>query len=98
MSTKLRHVAIVAGTLVALGLTGCANSKSSNKSDAQSAKNASMGVVNTHCAMRPGSPVNPDAPTAEWKGQKVGFCCPGCLSAWNKLDDAQKAEHLAKAK
>lgn len=97
MNTKLTRCALLAGSILAMSLiAGC--DKNKNDGQAASGKNASMGVVNTHCAMRPGSPVNPDAPTAEWKGQKVGFCCPGCLSAWNKLDDAQKAEHLAKAK
>ncbi len=92
---KSSRFALAFGAALTLALVGgCANNKNA---DAAPAKDASMGVVNKSCAMRPGSPVNPEV-TDMWQGQKVGFCCPGCLSAWNKLDDAQKADHLAKAK
>ncbi len=33
----------------------------------------------------------------EWKGKKVGMCCPGCMPKWSKLSDAQKDAALAKA-
>lgn len=94
---SLVRAALVASSLLAISLVaGC----DKNKSDGQAAsgQNASMGVVNAKCPMQPNSAVNPGAPTAEWQGQKIGFCCPGCANAWSKLDDTQKADRLAKAK
>lgn len=97
MKTNLMRATLAAGSLLAMSLlAGCA--KNASDGQASSGANASMGVVNTKCPMRPSSAVNPDGPTAEWNGQKVGFCCAGCANAWSKLDDAQKAERLAKAK
>lgn len=96
MKTRLMRATLVGSLLAVTLVAGCNNNKSD--ANAQSGQNASMGVVNTHCPMQPGSAVNPNAPTAEWQGQKVGFCCPGCANAWSKLSDAQKAERLANAK
>lgn len=97
MKTRLMRSTLIAGAIVAAALaTGCTNNKSD--AHASSGQSASMGVVNAHCPMQPGSAVNPNAPTAEWQGKKVGFCCPGCANAWSKLSDAQKAERLANAK
>jgi hypothetical protein len=31
-----------------------------------------------------------------YKGQKVGFCCPNCPPAWEKLTDKEKNEKLEK--
>jgi len=36
--------------------------------------------------------------TREWKGQKIGFCCPNCLPQWDKLSDKQKQAKLDAAK
>lgn len=96
-NASFARAALVAGSLLAITLVaGC--DKNKNDAQAASGQNASMGVVNTKCPMQPNSAVNPGAPTAEWKGQRIGFCCPGCANAWSKLDDAQKAERLANAK
>ena len=32
----------------------------------------------------------PVSNTAMYKGTKVGFCCPNCQPAWNKLTDSEK--------
>jgi hypothetical protein len=41
-----------------------------------------------------GSPINikmvDENLTREYKGQKVAFCCAGCPSAWDKLNNAEK--------
>jgi hypothetical protein len=37
----------------------------------------------------------PDALTREFKGQKVGFCCTACLTAWDQLTDTEKEAKLA---
>ncbi len=31
-----------------------------------------------------------------YEGKKIGFCCAGCPSAWDKLSDQQKREKLGK--
>lgn len=55
-------------------------------------------VVNTKCPIM-GGKVDPatisDDLTREYKGQKVGFCCPMCPPVWDKLSDADKAKKLA---
>jgi hypothetical protein len=87
---------LFAAALIATSLTGC---KGSEKADAKAdaAPKASMGVVNSKCPMMTSHPAGTKV-TADFKGQKVGFCCAGCLPAWNKLTDEQKAEKLNAAK
>jgi hypothetical protein len=53
--------------------------------------------VNKMCAVMTQDPVNPALETAEWKGQKVGFCCKGCVPRWNKMSPEQKDAALAAA-
>ncbi|MGH7131303.1 MAG: hypothetical protein ACREJO_05095 [Phycisphaerales bacterium] len=55
-----------------------------------------MAMANSKCPMK-GTAVNPEM-SAEWNGQKVGFCCPGCKSNWAKLSDSEKQSKLAAAK
>jgi hypothetical protein len=38
----------------------------------------------------------PEDLTTIYKGKKVGFCCPNCPPAWDKLTDKEKDEKLAK--
>ncbi|MBI5722396.1 MAG: hypothetical protein HZA50_00400 [Planctomycetes bacterium] len=59
-------------------------------------------VVNTRCPIMSSSKIDPaKVPanlTREFKGQKVGFCCGGCPSAWDKLTDAEKETKLNASK
>ena len=55
------------------------------------------GTVNKYCVINPNDEVAADSPTAEWKGQKVGFCCKGCLPDWDKKTEAEKDAALAAA-
>ena len=34
-------------------------------------------IWNTYCPVR-GEEVDPDAPTVQYRGKTIGFCCPGC--------------------
>ncbi len=55
-------------------------------------------VVNTVCPImgRKVDPYNvPDDLIREFEGQKIGFCCPSCPPAWDKLSDQAKKEKLA---
>jgi hypothetical protein len=55
-----------------------------------------MGIVNTKCPMMLSHAAGTKV-VVDFKGQKVGMCCKGCLPAWNKLNDEQKAEKLKAA-
>ncbi len=89
MKTLIMGVAVAA---MALAVTGC---NSTQKNDGASA--GAMKAVNTKCPIVPADTLNTDVYTM-YKGQKVAFCCPGCINDWNMLSDAQKEEKLAKAK
>lgn len=68
---------------------GCASESKTNE--------ANMAIVNTHCPIQNDAKVNPGV-TTMWKGQKVAFCCPGCIDEWDKKTDDQKAAALSNAK
>jgi len=40
-------------------------------------------IWNKYCPVR-GEEVDPETPTVDYKGKKVGFCCPGCDKKFNK--------------
>jgi hypothetical protein len=52
--------------------------------------------VNQYCAIVLDDPVDP-AVVVEWKGQKVGLCCKGCMPKWEKLSEAERDAALATA-
>ena len=56
-------------------------------------------IVNTRCPIM-GTKLDPNKVTAKltriYEGKKIGFCCAGCPSAWDKLSDQQKREKLGK--
>ena len=52
--------------------------------------------VNDHCPIM-GGEVTADGGQAVWNGQVIGFCCPECQPAWEKLSDEEKSAKLAKA-
>lgn len=81
--------------LASLVLVGCAQNK--QQAAAKPAANASMGIVNSKCPMMPEHAAGSSV-TVDYNGQKVGLCCKGCISGWNKLTEAEKADRLAKAK
>jgi hypothetical protein len=58
-------------------------------------------LANSRCPIM-GSAINPDSVTAnltrDYKDQKIGFCCGGCPSAWDKLTDAEKQAKLSSVK
>ncbi len=64
-------------------------------------KHVKLQFVNARCPIM-GSLIKPESVTAnltrDYKGQKVGFCCAGCPSAWDKLTDAEKQAKLSAVK
>ncbi len=77
-----------------IALAGCAKGGSAGSSQAGATQPkqpvASMGIVNTKCPIMPSHAAKAKT-VADFNGQKVGFCCAGCLPDWNKMSDEQKA-------
>lgn len=100
-----RNLSVAAMTLAALMMSfssGCAKKADSNamaedESKCAEVKPGTITTVNTVCVVNPNDPVDPSMASAEWKGQKIGFCCPGCTGKWAKWSPAQKDAAVAKA-
>lgn len=72
----------------------------SSHQKASSGPAAADAPVNTICAVmyEDGHPVSTDGVgTVMYKGQRVGFCCEDCLTAWNAMSEAEKDKGLAAA-
>ncbi len=97
-----RNTWTVVGTVLvgAALIGGCNNNKQMAREDESQCKMAKAGTVTTAnkvCVVMFDDPVNPETEPVMWKGQKYGLCCEGCREKWEKLTDAQKGEHVAKA-
>ena len=79
----------VPGSLAVAGLMVLAGCATTDKAD------VSMGAVNDVCPIS-GRAVDPIAPTVEYQGKDVGFCCGGCVSPWDKMSDTEKDAFLAR--
>ncbi|WP_206028501.1 HMG-box domain-containing protein [Thalassoroseus pseudoceratinae] len=77
----------------AVALVGCSQSPTDESTDSA---DASLKTFNAVCPIM-GSEVSADAPTVEWNGKTIGFCCAGCDEKWEALSDDEKAEKLAAA-
>ena len=82
----MKTTKILVSFFSALALTACANMGSSSGNAA----------VNANCPMMPSHEADQEV-TSEFNGQTVAFCCPKCISGWDKLDDADKQSRLADA-
>lgn len=95
-----RIAALLAAGLVACTLSACeSNDRDDDENEAACAevKPGVITSVNSMCAVVVSDPVDPAITPVEWKGQKVGFCCKGCMPKWAKMTDAEKDASLAKA-
>jgi hypothetical protein len=54
-----------------------------------------MGVMNGICPLT-GWDVEADAPTRQYKGHTIGFCCGACPGKWDRWSEAQKDAFVAK--
>lgn len=84
---------LVAPLAALLLLAGCATSESQCKA----VKPGEIKTVNAMCVVMNDDPVDPEAKTAEFRGQRVGFCCNACVPKWEKMSDDEKAGALSKA-
>jgi len=92
---NLRPSALLAAALV---LAACQSAPADDDGGpmCQKRKPGTIVSVNEYCVMVLIDPVDPNI-VRDWKGQKVGFCCEGCLPKWDKLTEAEKDAALAKA-
>lgn len=81
---NLARVVVASAALSLFG--GCAQQK-------ETAKPA--GMMNSVCVIS-GEALDAGCPTADYMGNKVGFCCDKCLGKWNKMDDAARQAAVAK--
>ena len=49
----------------------------------KSSETASLQIWNKVCPVK-GEEIDADAPTVEYNGKTIGFCCPGCDSKFQK--------------
>jgi hypothetical protein len=81
----------------ALVLGACSNSKT----DAGPAADTGQGnapaitTVNSVCPYSLKA-VNASAPTRQYEGKTVGFCCAGCAGGWDSATDDTRATLMAK--
>lgn len=77
--------------VMVVSLGACAsNQAAAARPGCKDPKGGTIITANEYCAVVNDDPVDPAVPFAEWKGQKIGFCCKGCLPKWNKMTDAEK--------
>lgn len=93
--TALTSVLLVFTGVLALVGGGC---QKGDKSDRKAGEGkAPVLAVNGTCPIM-GKAINPaQVPaslTREFKGQTIGFCCPMCPPAWDKLSDAERQAKL----
>ena len=97
---KFSTAAILSAAFLMTGLAGCASTQDSEEYDesmCQEIKPGTVTSVNHMCAVVLTDPVNPALTPVDWKSQKVGFCCKGCIPRWAAMTEAQKDAALAKA-
>ena len=88
MKCRFSLIAILAlGAIIAL--PGC-----NKETKAEPKSTASMGAMNDRCPLT-GAAVNKSAPTANYHGKTVAFCCGGCAAKFDAMTDSEKDKKLA---
>jgi len=82
---------MTAAILGAFALAGCEATQEAEPAP------ASMGVINEYCPGMPTHKVSATAPTVMYAGHEIGFCCEGCVSAWEEMSAADKAAFIEEA-
>lgn len=93
---RILTFALAAASLAGLAmmLAGCSNGNGAASHDHSSHNRAgAVKSVNTICPIMR-EPVSADAPTREFKGQVIGFCCAQCPQVWDQLSDTEKQAKL----
>lgn len=80
--------AFVIGVTLALCAAGA-----SAQNDAPTQTESAKKPVNAMCPIGK-EPVQPNGRTVEHKGHAIGFCCPGCIDAFQAWDEPRKDEFV----
>jgi hypothetical protein len=89
----LVSVAVLSAVIL---LAGC-KSEGGAKGSGAGAKPAKYQTVNSICPIEKGTVNRSAVPaelTAEFEGQRIGFCCLDCPGKWAKLSDTEKRARL----
>lgn len=84
-------------------LASCCTAESAEDCNAPADAMATGGtaVVNEYCMVNHEDTVKGGMAhavlVADFQGQKVGFCCPGCVKKWASMSDAEKKKSYAEA-
>ena len=88
----IRTITLVSALAAVVALGAChGNTKTAaeDQSMCKAVKPGTVTSVNYYCVVMLEDPVDPSV-MRDYKGQTVGFCCPGCLKKWDAMTDAQK--------
>jgi len=85
-------IVVILALVAAVSLGGCASGHAElgKEPGCKQPKGGTIITVNHYCPVQNDDPVDPAIGFVEWKGQKIGFCCKGCLPKWKKMTDAEK--------
>ncbi len=93
----MRFAMMTLALVASLSLTACTTeTDDENEAACKDVKPGTVTTVNAYCVIMNEDPVDPEL-VREYKGQRVGFCCKGCVPKWNAMTDAQKDAALATA-
>jgi len=94
-----RSILSILALVAAVSLAACASNHAAvdPKPGCKEPKGGVIITVNEYCAVKNDDPVDPALGFVEWKGQKIGFCCKGCMPKWNRMTDAEKDAAVAAA-
>lgn len=95
MTSRTLSIAATALAIGIVALAGCETTESDDMSSSATTQ-TSMGMVNDTCPIS-GKAVPEGAPTRQYHGYTIGFCCAGCPGQWDKWSDEKKSEYLSSA-
>lgn len=96
-------VSMILAAILAAGLgMGCQATKTASASEENCVAAPAGGnkpgkiVVNTVCPVMMSDAVDENV-SVDYKGKKIGFCCKGCVTKFNAMNEAAKDKVLATA-
>lgn len=87
----------VSSILLGLLIAGCASTTAHTEENCLEVKPGVITSVNTSCVIVNSHPVDPAVTPVVHKGQKVGFCCAGCVPKFKAMSDSEKDTAIANA-
>jgi hypothetical protein len=78
-------------SLSAMTLAAC-----QSDSKAADSSTPALATINDHCPVLGFKKVKADAPVAQYKGQRIGFCCDKCPAKWDSWSEQKKDAFVAR--